>query len=193
MQLSVTTTTQVNFLFISYVAYQTLGVQYQAGNFVYDPSYQPLLSYTPVTTIPRNYARIYGLTGFIINFVYGQIALDTVWDSFTFTFNFKQSVSLVQYFSFEYIFFTGSECENCPGYPYASNGTCVNFCPAGTYLSGGKYCLSCGEGRVWNGTHCIIECPQGQFLNTTNNKCQCPLTMNWNGELCISCHYGRVW
>ena len=148
---SVTTVTQVNSIFVSYLAYQQTTLQYVAGNHYFDRALGGILSHTPSSNVPRNYARLFGLTGFVINYNAQRLTLETMWDSFTFDFIFGESQQLIQYMSYSYIFFYGSECQDCPGYNLVFNGTCVNFCPDSTYKTPENVCLSCGEGKHWNG------------------------------------------
>ena len=160
---------------------------------MYDAEMGGLLSVTPPTNIPRSYARLYGISGFIINYNAQRLQYNSKWDGFSFSFLFGSSTSLVRYFSFNYIFFVGSECSDCPGYQLVANGTCVNFCPVGSTRTPENICIFCGEGRVWNGTVCILECPSGQYLNTNLNRCECPPSQNWNGDVCVTCTAGKVW
>ena len=169
--LSTTTITQVNSLYISYVAYQESSLRIASGNYAYDPKNGEGFIHAPKVLIPRNYARIFGITGFIINFANQNIYFDTEWTSFEFHFKFDLGEQFAQYLSFEYLFFVGSECQDCAGYPYSYNGTCVNICPPNYFLSIDNVCLTCGEGRFWDGKTCNISCPKGQFFNTLTNKC----------------------
>ena len=190
---SVTTTTKVNSIYVSYVAFQGTTLEMVAGGHIYDPEFSGLLTHTPSVQVPRSYARLFGISGFIWNYNSQTLSFSTKWDGFSFTFLFGSSTNLVQYLSYNYIFFIGSECSDCFGYTLVWNSTCVNFCPAGTYKTPTGICISCGEGRVWNGSVCIIDCPAGQYLNAASNTCECPQPLNWNGEACIACTNGKVW
>ena len=192
---SVTTITKVDSIYVSYVAYQHTTLQFIGGSHIFDRSYGGTFAHTPSQTVPRNYARLFGLSGLIINYNAQPIIFATRWDGFSFSFSFGSPAeeNLVQYFSYNYLFFYGSECQDCPGYPLASNGTCVNFCPVGSYKTPQDTCLSCGEGRTWNGIECEKSCGMGQFLNATTKECECPPPLNWNGESCIACSNGKVW
>lgn len=66
--LSVTTITQVNSIYVSYTAFQNTNLNIAMGAFIYDPNNGQGFSHAPALTIPRNYARVYGITGFIINY-----------------------------------------------------------------------------------------------------------------------------
>lgn len=175
------------------MAYQSTTAELVSGTHLYDPEFAGLLTHTPSVQVPRSYARIFGISGFIWNYDAQLLSFATQWDGFSFTFLFGGSASLVKYLTYNYIFFIGSECSDCPGYPLVSNGTCVNFCPVGSYKTPTNICISCGEGRIWNGTVCVISCPTGQYLNTATNLCECPPPLNWNGESCVSCSNGKVW
>lgn len=125
-----------------------------SGEYAYDPNNGQGFVYTPLTMIPRNYARVYGITGFIINNNQQNIMFSTEWTGHEFHFHLGSSEMLTQYLTYQYIFFIGSECEDCPGYSISYQGTCVNACPPNTFLTPENVCLSCGEGRYWNGTAC---------------------------------------
>ena len=91
-------------------------MQIIGGAFVYDVTEKNNgLYYVPETNIPRNFARIYGLTGFLLNHNTEAISYTTKWDGITFSFTFGNQESL-KYFSFGYVFFTGSICLDCAGY-----------------------------------------------------------------------------
>lgn len=107
--ITTTTVTQVHALHISYIAWISTGLNFVFGNFTVEPS-NPVgdITHTPATSIGRNYARIFGLTGFIINNNFQNISLGTVWTGSNFIFNFGQSRSSLQYFSYQYLFFIGS-------------------------------------------------------------------------------------
>lgn len=187
----------MNSLYISYVSFQSSSLTIVGGGYVYDVTENPSagLYFAPETNIPRNYARIYGLTGFLLNYNNRRINFSTKWDGFSFNFEFGVigNQKLLQYFSFNYIFFLGSECQDCLGYEIFNNNICVSFCPVGTSRTVDNTCMNCGEGREWNGSQCITSCPRGQYLNMTTGLCECPPTLNWNGDSCIPCLSGKVW
>ena len=112
-----TTVTQVQSILISYVAWVKTDLSIIVGNFAYEPvigNYE--VAHTPLNAVSRNYARIYGITGFILNYNSQNISFSTTWSGSRFLFDFGQSQTLLQYFSFQYMFFIGSECGSCPGY-----------------------------------------------------------------------------
>lgn len=169
--LSVTTITQVNSIYISYIAYQDTVLRVIDGSYAYDLKTGEGLAHAPIISVPRNYARLYGMSGLIINFNYQSVYFSTEWTGHEFHFGLGASETLVQYLTYEYIFFAGSECEDCPGYPISFNGTCVNACPPNTFITPENVCLSCGEGRYWNGSACAVKCPAGQYMNPATNQC----------------------
>ena len=94
------------------------------------------ISHIPEQNIGRNYARIYGLTGFVINNNNQEIIFTTNWSGSKFIFDFDVSTPFLSYISFEYVFFLGSECSDCPNYPFIFNGTCRQYCPEGYHATG---------------------------------------------------------
>lgn len=191
--ITVTTVTQVHALHISYVAWISTKLSLVTGNFTYEPTAGSLeIVHSPTDNVGRNYARVHGLTGFIINHNYQNLSFSTSWTGSKFQFDLGLSQRLVQYFSFQYLFFIGSECASCPGYEFSSNGACVDVCPPGSYPTQEKTCISCGDGYYWDGSGCIKLCPVGQTLNTLNNQCECPAGTSWTGSLCLNCTFGRV-
>lgn len=72
----------MNSIYISFIAYQTTNLKIAYGSFVYDPNNGKGFTLTPDETIPRNYARIYGITGFIINYNAQNIQFKTEWTGF---------------------------------------------------------------------------------------------------------------
>ena len=77
--ISVTTITQVNSIYISYIAYQSTNLKVISGSYSYDPNNGLGFSHAPLVLIPRNYARVYGITGFIINHNQQKITFGTEW------------------------------------------------------------------------------------------------------------------
>lgn len=194
--ITTTTITQVQAIHISYIAWTTTKLNVVAGNYTYDASIIETLyniQYSPSSSIGPNYARIFGLTGFIINYNYQNISLSTTWTGSQFLFDFSLSQKLVQYFTFQYIFFIGSECGSCFGYDYMNNGICAQTCPAGSYPTADKTCITCGDGYYWDGASCIKVCPTGQILNPANNQCVCPVGTSWTGSTCLNCTLGRIY
>ena len=123
-------------MFISYLAFQNTVLSVIGGNFVFDriSNSDQTLYYAPSNLIPKNYARLYGITGLLLNYNRQKLTLRTVWDGYSFNFQIGTitEISLLQYYSFSFIFFTGSECQDCPGYSIYYGGACINYCPAGT-------------------------------------------------------------
>lgn len=76
---SVTTITQVNSIYISYITYQETSLKVISGSYFYDSANGLGFSHSPLALIPRNYARIYGITGFIINYNQQKIIFGTEW------------------------------------------------------------------------------------------------------------------
>lgn len=192
--ITVTTVTQVQSLHISYVAWISTKLSLVSGNFTYEPADGVFeIAHSPSDNIGRNYARIHGLTGFIINHNYQNISFSTTWTGTKFIFDLGLSQKLTQYFSFTYLFFIGSECGSCPGYEFVSNGVCVETCPPGSYPTVEKTCITCGDGYYWDGSGCIKLCPTGQTLNVARNLCECPLGTSWTGSVCLNCTFGRIY
>ena len=103
-----------------------------------------------------------------------------MWTGSKFHFDLDVNTPYTIYLSFEYIFFLGSECSDCPGYPLSYNNKCVQYCPLNTYATPENVCINCGEGHEWNGNSCVKQCPTGQTLNFRNNLCECPAGLFWN-------------
>lgn len=188
-----TTISQVHAIQVSFVGWAfetTLNIIH--GVYIYEKSPGIDVSHTPDQNIGRNYARIHGITGFVINNKQQDLQFLTIWTGSKFHFDLDQSTPYTAYLSFEYIFFLGSECSDCPGYPLSYNHTCVRYCPLNTYATKEKVCIICGDSHFWNGTSCVKQCPTGQSLNILNNECECPAGLFWNGQRCISCFGGKI-
>ena len=99
------------------------------------------IAHIPDRTIGRNYARIHGITGFIINHNYQPLSLVTTWTGNKFIFDLEVSQQITQYFSFAYAFLIGSQCSSCNGYPFSYQGICVKSCPKGSYPKIDKNCI----------------------------------------------------
>jgi hypothetical protein len=98
-----TTVTQVHAIHVSFIAWVSTKLNLVAGKYTYEPSTGGLaveMGHTPVSSIGRNYARIFGLTGFIINHNSQNLTFATTWTGTKFTFNFGLSQRLTQFFSF---------------------------------------------------------------------------------------------
>ena len=192
LMLSVTTITQVQAIHVSYVSWYSTNLTMVTGDFAEDIMEYAEISHIPEANIGRNYARIFGFTGFVINHDNQALSVATQWTGSKFVFNLEESQMLMSYLSFEYIFFLGSECSDCPNYPFVFNGTCRQYCPEGYHATGENICIDCGDGHYWNGTACVKECPSGQFLNLALNECECPAGLHWNGKICLSCPGGKI-
>lgn len=83
-----TTSTKVNYVYISYVAYQSSYLDTNGGTFIYDGTNfnNSDLFYSPEKMMPRNFARMYGLSGFILNYHEDRIKFSCLWDGFKFAF-----------------------------------------------------------------------------------------------------------
>jgi len=66
----VTTITQVNSIYVSFIAFQKTTLTVLGGSFVFDvtENANAALNYVPQDPIPINFARIYGLSVFLLNF-----------------------------------------------------------------------------------------------------------------------------
>ena len=124
------------------------------GSYVYDSTVQTKIEHIPIVNIGRNYARLHGITGFIINQNHQEISFDAVWTGVKFIFDLGYSQMLTKYLNYHYFFVMGSECEDCPGYPITHESRCVNVCPIGYFVTPEKVCMTCGDGQYWNGTAC---------------------------------------
>ena len=108
--------------------------------------------HTPDREIGANYARIFGLTGFKIDNDNQLFEFSAEWVGNKFVFDFGlEKHYLLNYFSFHYVFFSGSECSNCQGNPYSYQSKCYASCPFGTLATPTNVCVSCGVDRVWDG------------------------------------------
>lgn len=149
--------------YLAWVSSTTLNLV--AGTYIYEmsPSYE--IRHTPIANIGRNYARIHGLTGFIINYNSQSIIFSTTWTGSQFLFDLGTSQSITQYFAFQYVFFVGSQCSYCTGYSYFHDNRCLAFCPPGSNPTAEMTCIICGEGYFWTGSECRKLCPDDQILN----------------------------
>ena len=190
--ITLTTITQVHAIHLSYIAFHETTLTLVRGNYIYDSSISKIIEHIPSDNIGRNYARIHGITGFIINQNHQEIYFNSKWTGNKFIYDLGISQKLTQYLSYSYIFFLGSECSDCPGFPIIHEGKCVQACPINYFVTPEKICLTCGDGQNWNGTACQKSCPVGQFLNRAIDECECPAGLSWNGKNCISCNSGKV-
>ena len=106
--LSVTTITQVHAIHISYVAWSVTDLNLVSGKYHEQVVDFLEISHIPEQNVGRNYARIFGLTGFVINNNNQEIIFSTNWSGSKFIFDFDISTPFLSYISFEYIFFLGS-------------------------------------------------------------------------------------
>ena len=97
---SVTTITQVHALHLSYIAWETTDLNLVSGKYAQDIISVVEISHSPESSVGRNYARIFGLTGFIINQNNQDLFYATHWSGSKFTFDFEASTPLVKYISF---------------------------------------------------------------------------------------------
>lgn len=149
ISLSVTTATKVDSIYISFIAFQDFDLPIVGGRYTFDSAIDTAdkgFYYVPETDVPPNFARLYGLTGFLINFNRQKINFSTEWTSISFVYEIGD-VTLLKYFSFSFIFFSGTECQDCLGYQILHNGTCLSSCPIGTFLTTDNTCINCGTGK----------------------------------------------
>ena len=190
---SLTTITQVHSIVVSYVVWDETDLNLVNGNYILPDDIGIEISHSPFNEIGRSYARIFGITGFIILHKDQEIQFNTKWTGSKFLFVFDISRPLVRYLSYQYIFFMGSVCASCPGRPYYFDKKCYKYCPENTYASIDHICVDCGEGYYWNGTTCVKICGTGQILNIATNECDCPLGYFWNDFICLHCEGGRIY
>ena len=141
VMLSVTTITQVNSIHISYLAWGEITLEIIHGNYMYDYNPSKDITHIPSQNIGRNYARLFGISGFIINNQNQGVSLSTQWTGSKFIFDLGSSTALTQYLTFNYIFFIGSECSECPGYPYIYKERCQQVCPPGSFPTSENTCI----------------------------------------------------
>ena len=75
-------------MYISFLAFQNTVLSVVGGNFVYDKISNPgqTLFYAPENSIPKNYARLYGMTGFLLNYNRQKLNFKSLWDGYSFNF-----------------------------------------------------------------------------------------------------------
>ena len=175
----VTSNTQVFNVLISYVVFVPVLNTMIGGQFSYEGFNQisssalRQLSHTPKASFHQVNSKILGLSGFLI-----------ISNDFAISFTGRASqTDLIftlndywKYASYEYFFFLGGACSNCPSYPFSSQGNCVNSCPLGSNL---------------NGTACANICQNGKVY--INGNCICPDNTELNGLNCATCTGGKVW
>lgn len=134
MTISVTTATQIQSLFISYIAIDSTLTFAYLGNYLYS-SYNPIaqLSHAPTTDLSSNIISFYGFNGFIVSNNQAAFQLSSVWNGLQFSFTTKSNYI---YLSYNYFFYLGGPCTDCKGYPIYYNKNCVAYCPTGSYYNG---------------------------------------------------------
>ena len=100
MLLSVTTITQVHTVYISYVAWRTTDLKIITGRYAASIEGKVEISHIPESNVGRNYARIFGLTGFIVNRQNTEFIFNTHWTGAKFVFDFEVNIPFTKYISF---------------------------------------------------------------------------------------------
>lgn len=187
---SVTTVTQVQSLFISYIAFSSSYTGASIGSYLYD-SYIPSsnLFYTPQTSISINLAQFYGFNGFILSNGGSGFGLTVAWNGAQFGFTTQSNY---QYISFNYFFIVGGPCSACKDFPIILNGKCIAYCPSGSNYDG-KTCITCLDSQRWHETNCVNRCTNGRVWDVTSQTCVCPSGQYWNEYACIICPGGKTW
>jgi len=145
----VTTVTQVQALFISYIAYGSEYSDIYAGSYLFDTYIASAnLVHTPPANLTSNMVDFYGLNGFILNNNEAGFRISSSWSGNSFKF---ETNSNYRYLSYNYIFILGSSCSDCKGYPIYFENNCVAYCPT-TANFNGKTCVTCIASQRWNGT-----------------------------------------
>jgi hypothetical protein len=90
--ISVTTATQIQSLFISYIAIDSTLTYAYFGNYLYS-SYNPVaqLSHAPTTDLSSNIISFYGFNGFIVSNNQAAFQLSSVWNGLQFSFTTKSN------------------------------------------------------------------------------------------------------
>lgn len=188
--ISVTTATQVQALFVSYIAMGSQFADVFIGNYNYE-TYDPTttLAHAPAVDVSKNLIDFYGFSGFILNNNGADFKLSSLWNGVNFNFT---SNSNFRYVNFNYFFLVGTACSHCDGFPILHDGNCVAYCPAGSNYNG-ETCINCVASQKWNGTDCVDRCSSGKIWNASSSTCVCPTGQFWNGFACIICPNGRTW
>ena len=82
--LQATTITRVHGIYLSYVAFIDKKLSNVAGSYGYSFEQLPSISHTPLYEVGRNYARIHGISGFIINNVGQDIFFNAEWTGWSY-------------------------------------------------------------------------------------------------------------
>jgi hypothetical protein len=90
--ISVTTATQIQALFISYIAIDSTLTYAYFGNYLYS-SYNPVgqLSHAPSTDLSSNIISFYGFNGFIVSNNQAAFQLTSAWNGLQFSFTTKSN------------------------------------------------------------------------------------------------------
>ena len=132
--ISVTTATQVQALFVSYIAIGSAFKDAYFGSYdyiTYDATTQ--LTHSTSVDLSNNLVDFYGFNGFILNNNGADFKLSSKWNGVQFNF---ESNSNFRYVNFNYLFIVGSACSHCDGYPIFYNGDCVAYCPSNANFNG---------------------------------------------------------
>ena len=100
MLFSVTTITQVHAIHVSYVAWWHTDLNLISGKYRSEILTGLEISHIPEQNIGRNYARIYGLSGFIINNHDQDLYFSAKWSGSKYVFDFDAGTPYVKYLSF---------------------------------------------------------------------------------------------
>ena len=189
--LSVTSSTQVNNVCISYFVYNpsSVGLQITDG-FIERSSLQGSSSITLENRNKFGVIRsgIYGLSGLVasssntdpqISLLVSQ-NLSVVVDTFS---------AFYSYLGFQYVLIAQNPCLNCQSAPLLYNNACVPSCPSGT-VSTGYSCESCPPNSVLNNNRCVCI---NDFYNISGQCTTCPSNMRWNGSQCVACGTNAAW
>jgi hypothetical protein len=132
---------------ISYVAFQQNFGKVYGGSYTFE-NYDQFptaaarsASHSPQVLINQLWARINGLSGFIINSNPNELTFDT--GDFTSVYNIKIN-NFWKYFSYEYVFFMGGLCSDCEGFNIYYLGQCLKECPPQTIFNG-YTCIQCAQ------------------------------------------------
>lgn len=183
VQLSTTTVTQINTVYVSYFVFDSAVTQLQlSSGFVEKLQVQASVSQQlPTNGVTAFKYFIIGLAGFIINQNYQPKVSAVIDGSLTLTINAFSSV--LAYVNIHYAVFGWNPCSCCIGYPLFYNGQCYSMCPPGTVPLGGG-CVQCPINSLPNNGVCV--CSQG-FYNISGVCATCPSGSYFNGTNCVSC------
>lgn len=95
-------------IYISYIAWRSTELNLLNGKYVGNIENKIEISHIPEGNVGRNYARIFGITGFIVNWQDTDFMFSTHWTGAKFVFDFDANTPFTKYVSFEYIFLLGS-------------------------------------------------------------------------------------